>query len=605
MHSVSLLVPALAGGVLGFALPEPNVRHIPPHNARLGNKAITKHVIIEAPCEDDYYYHGGLQTTAYAVFPGSSSPTQTFVVTTVETIAPSDDPLDTPDVDFLPEVADGFYFDEYLDDFYGFYDFSDTSFSATLQDFAPGLSSYDTNVFDEDDLPQFVTIGGQLYSTVSQFYLPPNINAILPRSPQQLPALDPKNFASIQDLLEEIAIRQETEREYARLVASQSPPKQPPSKADALNAPGIAMLQRQSIRDEIIARRESEKAAKAIQAGQASAAVQASASAAQAEREAAAAQSKANAAAAAAATGDTAKSIQITLDRKTLPILPGTAAVQSDGKAEPLVIGKKVAEAAAGTISKDADKLKQVQDQAKSAAQKAQAAAPKPTGLISRAINATSPSGSGANPMASNNGTDFTSVISALVGTANQQQNLDASSTPDFSYSTISDVTGGFFLAADDSGTLGLTAEAPTADAFAWKTFALFKGALAADARSRLFVFFPATMDALGVSRFRLAALNETSFDARAAAVIPVNVGGDGAVAGSVLVPVDAEGGSYAFVACDVAVDGVVVNKLFVVADQDAGIKTLLETSTQDQVTGGVANDCFPVSLKSPLSAGL
>lgn len=860
MHCLLLLIP-LAGGVLGVALPGPNVP-----------KVMTKHVNYEPPYENNYYneyqyyeeyYYGPGGQTAYAVLPGSTRRIPGSVTTTAPPTAPSDEPQETPPVDFLPEIDSGFWFDEYLDEYFGYYDFSDDSFPAALQDFAPGLSSYNTNDFDDDDLPPTIIIGGQQFDTTSRYCLqPPCDDAdaalnddegeeeedggdardnIVPRSPQQglppvqgLPPLDPKNFATTQDLIFEIAVRQETEREYQLWKASRAPPKQPQNLNDRLSAPGIEMLERASFRAAAIARLEEAKAAKASQAGQSSAAAAASASASQAQSEAAADKSKADAASAAAATGDTAKAVQIALDKKTPPVLPGTGAVvQIDSKIEPLVIGKKVAEAASAPLSR-ADKIKALHDEAKRQAQKA-ASIPKPSGIVRRAASpqasdvddptpassngvnieitidnapttfirtpaqqtrkpdwlpgsnggairggdhdlaspspsadpstvnsavfnsilsslmnvanqpkstsqpqsttkkptwlpgsnggvvlgggngnlaslsrtpdptmtnsdllnrvlsslksaanqpqlttkpwwlpgsnggvvvvgggngnlasappssspsssssswstsstsssstpapldtdssstSSSPSSPSSTPSSPSSSNDFDTIITALLATANQTPDSSSSPPPDFSYSLIRDITNTFFLAADDSGTLGLTSDPPTADAFASKTFALFKGALAADARRRLFVYYPATMEALGVSRFRLAQLNETAFDARAVAGVPVSVGdgdgGDGGggvverdgggESGAILVPVDAEGVGYAFVVCDVVADGVTENKLFIVKDLDAGVQTLLDQATREEVTGGEVEGCWPVALRSPLSAGL
>lgn len=847
MHSLLLLIP-LAGGVLGVALPGPNVP-----------KVRTKHVNYEPPYEDNYYneyqyyeeyYYGPGGQTAYAVLPGSTRRIPgSATTTTAPPTAPSDEPQETPPVDFLPEIASGFWFDEYLDEYFGYYDFSDDSFATALEDFAPGLSSYNTNDFDDDDLPPTIIIGGQQFDTTSQYCLEPPCDGndgVRRRSPQDappvqgLPPLDPKNFATTQDLIFEIAVRQETEREYQLWKASQAPPKKPPTLNDRLSAPGIEQLERAQFRALAIARLEEAKAAKAAQAGQSSAAAAASASAAQAQSEAAADKSKAAAASAAAATGDTAKAVQIVLDKKAPPLLPGTGAVvQVDSKIEPLVIGKKVAEAAAAPLSR-ADKIKALHEEAKRQAQKA-ASIPKPHGIIRRAASpkeasddvspvdqptptgdddvdhiqittfirhpiaqqtrnpswlpgsnggairggdhdlaspspsadqtvnsavfnsilsslmnvanqpkstnqpqsatkkptwlpgsnggvvlgggngnlasltksvdpimtnsdflnsvlsslksaanqpqsttkpwwlpgsnggvvvgggngnlasappssslssspsssssswstsswststssisssstpapldtdssSTSSSPSSTPSSSSPSSNDFDTIITALLATANQTPD-STSPPPDFSYSIISDITDTLFLAADDSGTVGLTSDPPSIAAFASKTFALFKGALAADARRRLFVYYPATMEALGVSRFRVAALNETAVDARAVAVVPVSVdGGDGGGGvverdgggeenvGAILVPVDAEGVGYAFVTCDVVADGVTENKLFIVKELDAGVQTLLDQATREEVTGGEVEGCWPVALRSPVAAGL
>ncbi|GME30253.1 hemagglutinin-like [Neofusicoccum parvum] len=628
MH-YSLLLISLASSVLGFALPKLNAQDLSHHYTRLKTKVITKHatttayVITGLPCKSNYddaendsivtIFTTNINTatqTAFAIPTGlesrpfvggnggsSSIPNVTPVVVisglstvgtaTVDT-AYNCDSSDTPDTELLPDAECGFYFDEYLDYFYGYYDFSDASFPTALEDFAPGLSSYTEDDFGMDDLPQVVTVGGQEFNASSKISAPPDV-AIQPRTPQA-GGLTPQDFENIEEYLEAKAIQQNNE-EIRRALEQNRAQGRPQTDSQIYNAFNLR-LRAQVDRLRLAARQRREQADKAAQASQVVSATQASTAADKIRADAAAAQSKADAAAAAAATADSAKIAQVILDRKTLPVPPGRGPVQIDSKVEPLAVGKNVAEAAVGTFSNAPGKLKQIQDQAQSVVQNVQTAS-KPTGLAPRAVDSVSLSS--ATPTIDG---DLNSAIAGLINSAGKQNSLDDPKTDEFRYSTISDLTGSYFLAADDFGTLSLTSEPPSADTFASKTFALFKGALANDARQRLVVFFPETMDALGVSRFRVAPLNETSFDAQAAAMIPVQVMVNGAASIQVLMPVDTEGTSYAFVACNIVANSMRMNKLFIAKNQDIGVRTLLDKTTRSEITGGVVQDCFPVALR-------
>ncbi|KKY26667.1 hypothetical protein UCDDS831_g01327 [Diplodia seriata] len=620
MYSSLFLVSLAAAGVLGSALPEPDARHVPP---RWRTKATRKHstktkfyAIAPGPPSENYdgavefgRFHPGLFAPKSTTIPdgsifggdGESSSTADPAATTasVDTASAASSSAsadwgcnspDIPDSELLPDASCGIYFDDDLDDFYGHYDFSSATFAAALEDFAPGLPSYAAADFDADDVPQFVTVGGQTFSTSAKVDGPATSFSLLrPRTPQGLPA-PPQGFDSIEDFIVEMAARREGQNAVAELQARRRIEgfTTPGRQSDLLNAQGTAMMQAR-------ADLAQEKARLALALANA-------------------AQARADQAKKAAAGGDAAKVAQIALDRKTLPVLAGGGQSSEAKGVEPLAVGSKVAAAAVGAAAAG-DRAGQVRSQAQSAVQNAQQAAnPNPQKKKKKLVRRLETLDEVDD--ANNSDLDSALIAQLLLMGVDEQQNPDLTTStandiaPAFAYSTVADVSGRFFLAADDSGTLGLTTTAPSAAGFAPNTFAFFGGALAADARGRLPVYFPEAVAALGVSRFRVAALNDTAFDARAAAAVPVKVD-DGY---SVLVPVDTEGVGYAFVACDVMVsegdeDGggeVRVNKLFVVRDLEAGVRTLLDAATRSEVTGGEVEECFPVALKSPFgSAGL
>ncbi|KAL0255087.1 hypothetical protein SLS55_009615 [Diplodia seriata] len=624
MYHSLFLVSLAAVGVLGSALPEPDARHVPP---RLRTKATRKHghktkfyAIAPGPPSENYdgaaefgRFHPGLFAPKSTTVPdgsifggdGESSSTADPAATTasVDTASASSSSAsadwgcnspDTPDTDLLPDASCGIYFDEDLDDFYGHYDFSTATFAAALEDFAPGLPSYAADDFSAADVPQFVTVGGQTFSTSAKVDGPATSFSLLrPRTPQGLP-VPPQGFNSIEDFIVEMAARREGQNAVAELQARRRIEgfTTPGRQSDLLNAQGAAMMQAR-------ADLAQEKARLALALANA-------------------AQARADQAKKAAAGGDAAKVAQIALDRKTLPVLAGAGQASEAKGVEPLAVGSKVAAAAVGAAAAG-DRAGQVRSQAQSAVQNAQQAVATPKKREKKKLVRRLETLDEVDD-ANNSDLDSALIAQLLLMGVDEQQNPDLTTStndnddiaPAFAYSTVADVSGRFFLAADDSGTLGLTTTAPSAaGGFAPNTFAFFGGALGADARGRLPVYFPGAVDALGVSRFRVAALNDTAFDARAAAAVPVKVD-DGGYA--VLVPVDTEGVGYAFVACDVMVsegDGggggeVRVNKLFVVRDLEAGVRTLLDASTRSEVTGGEVEECFPVALKSPFgSAGL
>ncbi|KAL1641538.1 hypothetical protein SLS58_006044 [Diplodia intermedia] len=622
MYGSLLLVSLAAVGVLGSALPEPDARHVPP---RWRTKATRKHAtktkfyaIAPGPPSKNYdaaaefgRFHPGLFAPKSTTIPDGSflggddesSSTADPTATTASADAASSsasadwgcDSPDTPDTDLLPDASCGIYFDDDLDDFYGHYDFSPATFAAALEDFAPGLPSYAAADFSAASVPQFVTVGGQTFSTSSRVDGPALTSFSLLRARTPQGGLDPADFDSIEDFIIEQAVAREGQSAVAELQArrrAQGIATTPGRQSDLLNAQGTAMMQ---ARADLA--RERARLALAL---------------------ANAAQARADRAKEAAKGGDAARVAQIALERKTLPVLDGGGRSGEARGVEPLAVGSKVAAAAVGAAAAG-DRAGQVRLQAQSAVQNAaQQAATTPKKKEKKKKKLVRRFEALDEDDANNSDLDSALIAQLLLMGVDEQQNPDlttssTSSTnddiapPAFAYSTVADATGRFFLAADDSGTLGLTTTAPSAaGGFAPNTFAFFDGVLGADARGRLPVYFPAAMDALGVSRFRVAALNDTAFDARAAAAVPVKVDGGYAV----LVPVDTEGVGYAFVACDVVAsegDGEVrVNKLFVVKDLEAGVRTLLDASTRSEVTGGVVDECFPVALRSPFgSAGL
>lgn len=168
---------------------------------------------------------------------------------------------------------------------------------------------------------------------------------------------------------------------------------------------------------------------------------------------------------------------------------------------------------------------------------------------------------------------------------------------PDVAYSRIVDTAGSLYLTADDDGALSVSDTATDAT-LASQTFAFFRGAVTEDGRRRLLYFSPETMEKLGVSRLRLAAMDSIAYGANAASLIPVPFDDKT----SVLVPVNTLGTNFYTVACNINDDH---NEVFIVQDVEKGIQKLLDATVRDAVTGGPTSNCNAVIFKSPVARSL
>jgi hypothetical protein len=111
------------------------------------------------------------------------------------------------------------------------------------------------------------------------------------------------------------------------------------------------------------------------------------------------------------------------------------------------------------------------------------------------------------------------------------------------------------------------------------------------DVNERVLHYFPATMTKIGVSRMRLAGWMDLPKGSLALTLAPVKDSKSGV---TMLVAIDARGAHFWMYTCSVVDQG---NKVFLVNDNTAGPKTLMQKNSQWIVTGGLATNCVPIAM--------
>ncbi|EKG21794.1 hypothetical protein MPH_00713 [Macrophomina phaseolina MS6] len=195
-------------------------------------------------------------------------------------------------------------------------------------------------------------------------------------------------------------------------------------------------------------------------------------------------------------------------------------------------------------------------------------------------------------------GTDF-NELSNIAYTDEDSTNADGKNDDGFTYTNVIDSTGAWYLSADADGALNLQAAADAASD-GGVTFATYDNLTVSDDQDRVFHYHPDTMAALGVSRFRIGALEELPKGADMITLAPIDTDGSAETKG-VVVALNSEGNAFYTVVCNVG-DAA---KVFLVADPDAGAAALEREGMQWIVTGGVATDCSAMAFTNGVGGGI
>ncbi|KAK8116773.1 uncharacterized protein PG998_005054 [Apiospora kogelbergensis] len=170
----------------------------------------------------------------------------------------------------------------------------------------------------------------------------------------------------------------------------------------------------------------------------------------------------------------------------------------------------------------------------------------------------------------------------------------DKDNTDGSVYVQLRDETGQYLLSTDASGTFNLVpADAADAD----KTLVSYDNVTTEDVEGRLFHYFPDTMKAFGVSRFRLAGTEDWPRTANVIALAPVNYG-ELADTPGVYVAADTQGNFFYTIVCNIQGRP---SKVFLVDDPSEKRLESLKTQKDLQwtVVGGVVEECFPIAFMS------
>ncbi|KAK6836468.1 hypothetical protein PG987_006963 [Apiospora arundinis] len=185
---------------------------------------------------------------------------------------------------------------------------------------------------------------------------------------------------------------------------------------------------------------------------------------------------------------------------------------------------------------------------------------------------------------------DYTDLLKQASTVDENKVNTDGSV-----YVKLRDAMGQYLLSADSSGTFNLV---PATSGDADSTLVSFDNVATQDAAGRLFHYFPETMKAFGISRFRLADTEDWPRTADIVALAPVDHD-DSPETPGVYVAADTQGGVFYTVVCNLK--GGLPSKVFLVDDpSEAKLEALKgKKELQWTVVGGVVEQCYPIAFMS------
>ncbi|PWN99746.1 hypothetical protein FA09DRAFT_328530 [Tilletiopsis washingtonensis] len=163
-------------------------------------------------------------------------------------------------------------------------------------------------------------------------------------------------------------------------------------------------------------------------------------------------------------------------------------------------------------------------------------------------------------------------------------------------YSQIQTQDGKLILAAGGNGNFAVGA---VGSAGAGVVLQAVDNIVAQDDQGNIFVYWPATMKSLGVSRIRIVDPDFVPKGAQLVTLAPLAVPGQSS---GVYQAVDTLGGNFFPIVCTY-VDGS-ASKVFLAADPEKGVAALKSQSNQAAITGGVVQDCAYMPFVSPGYAG-
>ncbi|KAL3444142.1 hypothetical protein BJX65DRAFT_311109 [Aspergillus insuetus] len=158
-------------------------------------------------------------------------------------------------------------------------------------------------------------------------------------------------------------------------------------------------------------------------------------------------------------------------------------------------------------------------------------------------------------------------------------------------FTQLRDTSNTVQLASGPDGNLYLAAAA-AASSSPQSLFYSSHSVIAQDVSSRTFHYYPATMDAYGVSRLRIASLAETPLTAQLVTLVPVHT-----EVGNVYAAADTLGKMFYLAWCNAA--DWLGAKVFLVSDYAESIDTLMSRGVQWIVTGDEVTMCYPLLLTS------
>ena len=188
---------------------------------------------------------------------------------------------------------------------------------------------------------------------------------------------------------------------------------------------------------------------------------------------------------------------------------------------------------------------------------------------------------------ASSSPTSLTSLATSVEDASNTTANTDGST-----YVNLTDSTGRYTLSAGSDGNFHVVA-AGAADSTT--LFQSYDNILLSDISGRLMRFYPDTMAAFNVSRFRISTPDDWPAPSDMVSLVPVDYDNEAATP-AVYVASDTLSNYYYTVLCNL--QGL-ESKIFIVADPVAGVEVLKRQDLQNILTGGVVEECSTIAFLS------
>ena len=168
---------------------------------------------------------------------------------------------------------------------------------------------------------------------------------------------------------------------------------------------------------------------------------------------------------------------------------------------------------------------------------------------------------------------------------------------PELNFTYVMDTSYSNTLVYSEDGNLHL--QDSSALSYSDTLFEVSDDLVVGDSLGRTLFYYTPTMEKYNVSRIRLGDADHLPISSEIVNFAPIDYDDDSsnpAVYGAV----DMLGNLFYPVLCSYA-DGTTPSKLFLVADLDTGLNTLVSAELQDIVTGGVVSECFGMPLTSEL----
>ncbi|KAL9107491.1 MAG: hypothetical protein Q9227_007593 [Pyrenula ochraceoflavens] len=181
----------------------------------------------------------------------------------------------------------------------------------------------------------------------------------------------------------------------------------------------------------------------------------------------------------------------------------------------------------------------------------------------------------------------LSSLADSSESSASNTTNSDGST-----YMNMTDSTGRYTLSTDESGSFHIVS-ASTLDPAA--TFLSYDNVVLSDMSGRIMRFYPDTMAAFNVSRFRLSSTDAWPKTSEMVSLVTVDYDNDPATP-AVSVASDTLSHYYYTVLCNLQGQ---YSKVFLVADPVAGVEILKREDLQHIMTGEVVTDCSTIAFLS------